>query len=227
MSEAAGLRTVVLISGRGSNLEALIQASEKGRLAIHITAVISNRPDAAGLQTASNHNIACEVIDHTDYPDRESFDTALLTVIETYEPKLVVLAGFMRILGGNITQRLAGRTINIHPSLLPAYPGLHTHERVLAAGDRMHGASIHFVTAALDGGPVISQVKIETREEDNPETLAARLLPLEHRLMVATVELFSAHSVKLRDDGIYVDNDLLVTPLALDDNGRLRGAALP
>jgi phosphoribosylglycinamide formyltransferase-1 len=226
MSKAQGLRTVVLISGRGSNLEALIQASENERLAIHITAVISNRPDAAGLQTASNHNISCEVIDHTDYPDRESFDAALLTVIEAYEPELVVLAGFMRILGSNITQRLAGRTINIHPSLLPAYPGLHTHKRVLAAGDRLHGASIHFVTAALDGGPVISQVKIETREDDNPETLAARLLPLEHRLMVATVELFSAHSVKLRDDGIYVDKDPLLAPLALDDNGRLRGAAL-
>lgn len=220
MASRGGLRLVVLISGRGSNLGALITACEAG-LAIEIAAAISNRPGAAGLQTAQQHGIACEVIDHQDYPGREAFDAALLACIEAYQPRLVVLAGFMRILGKSIVQHLAGRSINIHPSLLPAYTGFNTHERVLAAGDPEHGASIHFVSDELDGGPVISQVRMPVLAQDSAETLAARLLPLEHRLMVATVELFSEHSVEMRDDVIHVDKKPLPTPLVLDADGRL------
>lgn len=219
------LRTVVLISGRGSNLGALIQARDNSGLAIEVAAVISNRADASGLETARVHGIDCEIIDHHDFPNRDAFDRALLVRIESYAPGLVVLAGFMRILGSDIVRQLAGRVINIHPSLLPAYTGLNTHERVLAAGEKQHGASMHFVSGDLDGGPVISQVSMDTRELDTPHSLAARLLPLEHLLMVATVELFSKHSVELRDDGVYVDKKRLPAPLAPDHNGRLRDSA--
>ncbi len=225
MTQRAGLRTAVLISGRGSNLGALIHARENCGLAIEITAVISNRPDAAGLDTARQHGFSCQVVNHLDYGDRKLFDHALLAAIEACRPELVVLAGFMRILGSKIVQRLSGLAINIHPSLLPAYTGLNTHERVLAAGDSIHGASIHFVTGELDGGPVISQVTLPTLAGDTAKSLAARLLPLEHRLMVATVELFSKHSVELRDDCVYVDKNPLQAPLVLDDNSHLRCAA--
>jgi len=219
------IRVVVLISGRGSNMGALINARDNNGLAIDIVSVISNCDGAKGLKTAFRGGIDGKIVDHRDFQDREAFDQALLSRIESCQPGLVVLAGFMRILGNAIVEQLKGRTINIHPSLLPAYPGLHTHERALAEGDSEHGASIHFVTGELDGGPVISQVRIETGDDDTPTTLAARLLPLEHRLMVATVELFSKHSVELRDDCIYVDNQELSQPLELADSGRLLGTA--
>jgi len=222
MPASGRLCVVVLISGRGSNLGALINARNKAGLAIEIAAVISNCDGAGGLKTAFKNGIDGEIVDHHDFQEREAFDRALLLRIESYKPDLVVLAGFMRILGSAIIEQLKGRTINIHPSLLPAYPGLHTHERALTAGDRQHGASIHFVTGELDGGPVISQVTIETRNDDTADALAARLLPFEHQLMVATVELFSNHSVELRDDCIYVDNERLHAPLAPGDNGRLQ-----
>lgn len=224
MSPSAGLRTVVLISGRGSNLGALIDATENADLDIDIRAVISNRPGAAGLATAASHGIACQVIDHMAFAVREAFEEALLATIEASSPELVILAGFMRILGQKTVANLAGRIINIHPSLLPAYPGLHTHERALAAADRIHGASIHFVTGELDGGPVISQVTLPTNQDDTAAALAARLLPLEHQLMVATVELFSERSVELRDDCVYVKNQPIHAPLALDHFGCLRRA---
>ena len=222
MTHRDSLRTVVLISGRGSNLAALVDACERGDLNIEIAAVISNRPAAAGLAMASEHGLNCEVVNHRDYADRDAFDRQLGARIEAYEPTLIVLAGFMRILGERIVEQLSGRVINIHPSLLPLYAGLNTHERVLAAGDGDHGASMHFVTGELDGGPVISQVRLNTLPEDTADSLAARLLPLEHRLMVATVELFSIHSVELRDDGIYVDKKRLQAPLVADANGCLR-----
>lgn len=177
-------RVVVLISGRGSNLRALVEA------AIPVTAVVSNRPDAAGLAFAAAHGIATAVVDHQAFSDRDSFDAALARSIDVYAPDLVVLAGFMRVLTAGFVRRFAGRLMNIHPSLLPAFPGLDTHARALAAGAKLHGCSVHFVTEALDAGPIIAQAAVPVLDDDSPETLAARVLRQEHRLLPAAVRWF-------------------------------------
>jgi phosphoribosylglycinamide formyltransferase-1 len=211
------ISVVVLISGRGSNLAALVDARRDGHLNIDIKAVISNTPDAAGLQLASDAGIACAILPPSKHPDREEYDQALSDLIAGYMPDLVVLAGFMRILSPGIAARFAGRMINIHPSLLPRYRGLHTHQRVLEAGDQAHGASIHFVTAKLDGGPVISQVRIAVIPGETADALAARLLPYEHQLMITTMELFASGRVTLNQQQIYLDGDLLRAPMQLDE----------
>ncbi len=171
---------VILISGRGSNMEAILRASAAEHWPVKIAAVISNKADASGLQTAATAGIATAVVEHKQYPDRDSFDAALATVIDEYAPDLVVLAGFMRILTPGFVQRYQGRLLNIHPSLLPSFPGLATHRQAIDAGVKFHGATVHFVTPVLDHGPIVEQAVVPVMEDDTEETLAARVLQQEH-----------------------------------------------
>ena len=214
-------RLTVLISGTGSNLQALIDACHSGRLPVEISSVISNRAGAAGLYRAARSGIASSVLPHTAFNSREAFDTALAELVDRSAPDLIVLAGFMRILGEAFVNRFAGRVINLHPSLLPLYRGTQTHQQVIDAGDAQHGASVHFVTAELDGGPVISQVRIPVLPGDDAARLAARLAPQEHRLIVATVELLARHTVECRGQAVLVDHVTLDNPLRLQTDGSL------
>jgi phosphoribosylglycinamide formyltransferase-1 len=177
---------VVLISGAGSNLQALMRAARQEQWEQHlqarITAVISNRSDAPGLTLARAAGLACEVLDHTAYPSRDAFDAALMTRIDTHQPALVLLAGFMRILTPEFVRHYEGRLINIHPSLLPAFTGLHTHRRALEAGCKVAGATVHRVTAELDHGPILAQAAVPVMPDDSPETLAARVRAAEHQI---------------------------------------------
>lgn len=213
---AAPRRLVVLISGRGSNLGALLEACETGRLGGRIVAVISNRPDAGGLDIARAHGIPHQVLNHRDYPSREAFDTDLAETIEGYEPDLVILAGFMRILTPGFVDRFTGRLLNIHPSLLPKYRGLDTHSRALAAGEQEHGASVHFVTPELDGGPVIMQGRVPVAAEDTPETLATRVQRVEHRLYPEVVRRLCSGEIRWADRILQADGTPLRSPLQLD-----------
>ncbi len=210
------LPVAVLISGTGTNLNALINAVDQGRLNIDLRHVISNRVAASGLDHARAAGIACSVIDAQSAGGSETQDHEILQCLAACGAELVILAGFMRILGSDLVQRFPGQMINLHPSLLPLYPGLHTYERVLATQDREHGASIHFVTTELDGGPVISQVRIVVLPHDNPDTLAARLAPREHSLLTATVELFTRMRVKMRLGSVLLDEQRLRQPLVLN-----------
>jgi len=196
------MKTVILISGRGSNMEALIAARDGGALPIDIAAVISNRPGAAGLATAAAAGIAVCCIDHQAFTGREAFDAALADCIDGFAPDLVVLAGFMRILGDEFVRRYAGRLMNIHPSLLPAFPGLHTHRRALAEGVRIHGCTVHFVTPALDHGPVIIQAAVPVLDGDDEATLAARVLRQEHRIYPQAVRWFAEGRLRLAGDHV-------------------------
>ena len=217
MSDAARLRVAVLASGRGSNLEALIDAERAARLPIEIVLVASDRADAFALRIAEAAGIATLALDPRGYADRASFDADLFARIADAAPDLLVLAGFMRILDPAVLAPWVGRAINIHPSLLPKYRGLRTHERALAAGDATHGASVHFVTAELDGGPVIAQVEIPLVGGDTSAALASRLLPHEHRLLVASVGFFAARRLALEGDAIVFDGRPLAAPLKFRD----------
>jgi phosphoribosylglycinamide formyltransferase-1 len=181
-------RLVILISGRGSNMRSILEAAKSGSLDIDISAVISNRPDAAGLAFAADEGIDTAVIDHKEFDSREQFDEALAAKIDAYQPDFVILAGFMRILTEGFVNHFAGRLINIHPSLLPKFKGLHTHQRAIDAGETEHGASVHFVTAELDDGPVILQAKVPVFADDSADTLAARVLEQEHLLYPAAIQ---------------------------------------
>ena len=183
-------RIVILVSGRGSNMEAIVRACAVEGWPAEVVAVISNRPDAAGLTFARAHGIAAVALDHKAHASREAFDAALIEAIDAHAPDLVVLAGFMRILTPAFTAHYAGRLLNIHPSLLPAFPGLHTHERALEAGCKLAGATVHFVTAELDHGPIVAQAVVPVLEGDTPEQLAARVLALEHQMYPAAVRWF-------------------------------------
>ncbi len=211
------LPVVVLISGSGSNLQALIDGAAGGELPIRIEAVISNEPDAFGLERARRAGIAAEVVDHRAFDSREAFDQALMAAIDRHQPGLVVLAGFMRILTPAFVHHYAGRLLNIHPSLLPKYQGLHTHRRALEAGDAEHGASVHFVTEELDGGPVILQAKVPVLPGDTPERLAARVLEKEHRIYPLVVKWFAQGRLRLDGDGVLFDDHPLPRPLLLDE----------
>ncbi len=182
---------VILISGRGSNMEALIQARDAGHLPVKIAAVISNRADAKGLETASQAGIKTAVVDHKVFADRESFDAALTCCIDTFSPDLIVLAGFMRILTAGFVRQYEGMLMNIHPSLLPAFPGLHTHQRAIDEGVRIHGCTVHFVTAELDHGPVIIQAAVPVLDTDTEDTLSARVLACEHGIYAQAVRWFT------------------------------------
>jgi phosphoribosylglycinamide formyltransferase-1 len=183
-------RITVLISGRGSNLAALIDAERRGVLGGSVSAVISNRPDAAGLAIATEHGIATEVVDHHGFADRAAFDAALADAIDASEPDLVVLAGFMRVLGPAFIRRFEGRMLNVHPALLPAYTGLETHRRALEDGVRVHGCTVHFVTDDVDHGPIVAQGAVAVRDEDDVTSLAARVLEVEHGLLPLAVRAF-------------------------------------
>lgn len=215
-------RIAVLISGRGSNLQALMNAQREGRLGGEIVLVASNRRAAAGLLRAEEAGIDTLTLDPGAYSDRASYDNALFARVADARPHLIVLAGFMRILDPGSIAPWIGRMINVHPSLLPRYPGLHTHQRALEAGDRLHGASVHFVTAELDGGPVIAQAEIAVRTDDTPEALAERLLPREHKLLVASVRALAQGRVRLQDGRVELDGTPLTAPLQLASDGELR-----
>ena len=178
---------VILISGRGSNMQAIVEAN----LPVRVAGVISNAPDAAGLRYAQSRGIAAAVVNHRDYASREQFDTQLSLTIDGYAPDLVVLAGFMRILTDGFVRRYEGRMMNIHPSLLPAYPGLHTHRRALEQGVKVHGCTVHFVTPQLDHGPIIVQAAVPVLAGDTEELLAARVLRQEHRVYPEAVRWFA------------------------------------
>jgi len=191
-------KVVILISGRGSNMEAIVRAQIAGA---QIAAVISNRPDAAGLSFAAAHGIAAQIVDHKDYPSREAFDAALAAAIDAHEPDLVVLAGFMRVLTDGFVGHYAGRLLNIHPSLLPSFPGLHTHRRALEAGVRVHGTTVHFVTPTLDCGPIVIQAVVPVLPGDDEAALAARVLEQEHRIYPQAVRWFVEGRLSLGADG--------------------------
>jgi phosphoribosylglycinamide formyltransferase-1 len=199
------LPVVILISGRGTNLQVLLDETRAGRLPVDIRAVISNNPDAEGLSRAREAMLPTEVVNHRAYPDRAQFDDALRKAIDRHEPKLIVLAGFMRILGHAFIEHFAGRLINIHPSLLPKYPGLDTHARALAAGEREHGASVHFVTSEVDGGPVILQAAVPVRPDDTPQSLAARVLAQEHRIYPLAIRWFAEKRLTLHGRQVMLD----------------------
>ena len=206
-------RVVVLISGGGTNLQALIDAARDDP-AFEISAVISNRADAFGLERARRAGIEARIIEHSAYAGREDFDAALIETIEAYRPALVALAGFMRILSDGFVRHYQGRLLNIHPSLLPGYRGLHTHQRVLDAGDLEHGASIHFVTEDLDGGPLIIQARVPVLAGDDADTLAARVLEEEHRIYPLVVHWFAAGRLRLKDETVLFDGQALEQPLS-------------
>ena len=209
------LKAVVLISGRGSNLHALIRAQQAGTLDIDFAAVISNRPEAAGLQLAAAEQITTEVVDHTLYEGRTAYDQALIKVIDQHQPELLILAGFMRILTPELVRHYAGRLINIHPSLLPRFKGLHTHQQALDAGATTHGASVHFVSEELDGGPVFLQASVAVEADDEAERLAARGLEQGHRLYPAAIQLIAEGRIRLVDDSLQLDQTPLHEPLQL------------
>jgi phosphoribosylglycinamide formyltransferase-1 len=200
-------RITVLASGRGSNLAALLDAERAARLGGTVCAVLCNRADATALDIAAAHGIATRVVEHGAYADRDAFDDALAAAIAAGEPDLVVLAGFMRVLGPVFVSRYAGRLLNIHPSLLPAYPGLHTHRRALADGVRIHGCTVHFVTAALDHGPIVMQGAVAVHDDDDESTLAARVLAVEHRLLPAAVRAFCESRLVIAGRHVRVEGD--------------------
>ena len=189
---------VILVSGRGSNMQAIVDAAIPG---VHIAAIISNRPDAGALGFAAERGIASAVVDHKAYSDRTAFDAALVECIDRFEPDLVVLAGFMRVLTDDFVRRYDGRLINIHPSLLPSFPGLHTHRRAREAGVRVHGATVHFVTPTLDCGPIIVQAVVPVIEGDDEAVLGARVLAQEHRIYAQAVRWFVDGRLRLDELG--------------------------
>ena len=199
------LPIVVLISGNGSNLQAIIDAMAAGNLPVEIRAVISNKPAAFGLVRAHRAGIATVVVDHTQYSDRANFDAALRESIDRYDPRLVVLAGFMRILTPAFVEHYRGRMLNVHPSLLPAFRGLDTHARVLASGAKEHGASIHFVTSELDGGPVVAQQTVPILPDDDSASLAARVQQTEHELYPRVIGWFAAGRLTLKGNQAMLD----------------------
>ena len=200
---------VVLLSGTGSNLQALIDSTRTGDSPVRIAAVISNRSDAYGLQRARDAGIDTRSLDHKAFDGREAFDSALIELIDAFKPKLVVLAGFMRILSADFVRHYEGRLLNIHPSLLPKYKGMHTHQRALDAGDREHGCSVHFVTEELDGGPLVVQAVVPVESGDSAQTLAQRVHTQEHRIYPLAVRWFAEGRLILGDQGALLDGQLL------------------
>ena len=200
---------VVLLSGTGSNLQALIDSTRTGDSPVRIAAVISNRSDAYGLQRARDAGIETRSLDHKAFEGREAFDAALIELIDAFKPKLVVLAGFMRILSADFVRHYDGRLLNIHPSLLPKYKGMHTHQRALDAGDSEHGCSVHFVTEELDGGPLVVQAVVPVESDDSAQTLAQRVHTQEHRIYPLAVRWFAEGRLILGDHGALLDGQLL------------------
>lgn len=194
-------RIVILISGTGSNMVTLAESARAGDIPGMVAAVVCNRPEAAGIQYAKDRDIPVEVLDHKEFDSREAFDAALIPVIDQYQPDLVVLAGFMRILSADFVRRYQGRMLNIHPSLLPKYQGLNTHQRAIDAGDAEHGVSVHFVTEELDGGPVVIQAIVPVLEDDDASTLQKRVQQQEHVIYPIAVKWFVEGRLKMSSQG--------------------------
>jgi phosphoribosylglycinamide formyltransferase-1 len=207
----------VLISGSGSNLQALIDATQAGELPVELRVVVSNRRDAYGLTRAERAGIQTRVLSHRDYPTRADYDAALAELLRSFAPGLIVLAGFMRILTPDFVAGFHGRMFNIHPSLLPKYRGLHTHQRALDAGETEHGATVHFVTEELDGGPAVLQARVPVLPDDDAEQLAARVLAQEHRIYPLAVRWFAEGRLRLDDAGrAELDGRTLTAPVQLE-----------
>lgn len=200
---------VVLISGNGSNLQAVIDACENGSIEGKVSAVFSNKADAYGLERAKRSGIDARAVSHKDFESREAFDLALMGEIDQYQPDLIILAGYMRILSEGFVRHYMGKMINIHPSLLPKYPGLNTHQRAIDAGDEEHGTSVHFVTEELDGGPVILQAKVPVFENDSAETLAERIQTQEHRIYPLVAQWFVTNRLVMQDGKAVLDGHIL------------------
>ncbi len=211
------LPVVILISGTGSNMRVIAERAAKGELPIDIRAVISDRADARGLATAASMGIPVATLSPRDFPDRPSFDAALARLINQYQPGLLILAGFMRILGPAFTAQFSGRALNIHPSLLPQYRGLHTHARALEAGESQHGVSVHFVTEELDGGPVVLQARVPVLPHDTEATLSVRVQREEHRIYPEVVEWFASGRLVCRDNQAWLDGAPLTTPVIREE----------
>ena len=209
---------VVLISGSGSNLQAILDAVASGFIAGRVSAVVSNKANVYGLERARRAGIATTVLDHKAYADRQSYDEALTAAIDEHQPDLVVLAGFMRILTPNFVEHYQGRLLNIHPSLLPKYQGLNTHQRAIDAGDVEHGCSVHFVTAELDGGPVILQAKVPIFPDDDAESVAARVHEQEHRIYPLVIRWFCQNRLQQRSDQALLDGQVLSKHGYADDD---------
>jgi len=203
------IRVVVLISGSGSNLQALIDGQAAGDLPIEIVAVISNRPDVYGLTRAAQANIPTLLLDHKAFENRDAFDQQLMKMIDDFQPDLVVLAGFMRILTPQFTQHYLGKMLNIHPSLLPKFQGLHTHQRALDANETHHGVTVHFVTAELDGGPSVIQASVPIIDGDDASSLAKRVQQQEHIIYPLAVKWFAEGRLAMKNNRAYLDNELL------------------
>lgn len=218
MTSADKLPIAVLISGSGSNLQAIIDQVMAG-LPAEIRVVVSNRPSVLGLERAQRAGIATRVLDHKAYPDRESYDLALAEMLEEFHPRLLVLAGFMRILSPLFIQRYRGRMLNIHPSLLPKFRGLHTHQRALDAGEQEHGASVHYVTEELDGGPLIIQAKVAVKADDDADRLAARVLQKEHIIYPLAIRWIAEGRLRLDNGRVLKDGVALDGPLTLTEAG--------
>jgi len=201
----------VLISGRGSNMRALVERSRDSAMGYAVVGVLSDRPDAAGLQVARDLGISARALPAQG--SRSDYDSALAGEIDTFSPTLIVLAGFMRILSGGFVQRYAGRIMNIHPSLLPKYPGLHTHRRVLEARELQHGATVHFVTEELDGGPRIIQARVQVEPDDDADSLAARVQVLEHRIYPLAVRWYCTGRLRCAEGGAWLDGKALSSPV--------------
>jgi phosphoribosylglycinamide formyltransferase-1 len=204
---AAMKNIVILISGRGSNMEAVVRAAQAEQWPARIAAVISNKADAKGLEFAASHGIPTAVVSNKDYPSREAFDAALQEVIDGFSPDLVVLAGFMRILTPGFVAHYENRMLNIHPSLLPLFPGLHTHEQALASGAATHGATVHFVTAELDHGPVVDQVSVPVLPGDTADGLAARVLEQEWIMYPRAIRWFVEGRLRVEDGKVNIDRN--------------------
>ncbi len=203
-SDSGMKRIVILISGRGSNMRALFEAKLPGQ----IVAVVSNNPTAAGLDYARQQDTQTRIVNHREFDDRSAFDSALAAEVDSFTPDLVILAGFMRILGDAFVSRFAGRILNVHPSLLPAFTGVNTHQRAIDEGVRLHGCTVHFVTAALDHGPIVIQAAVAVRPDDDEATLAARVLEQEHRIYPTAVRWFLEDRIKLHDGHVQIDTAL-------------------
>lgn len=200
----------VLISGSGSNLQAILDNCQSGKIEADVCLVLSNNENAYGLERARKAGVDTQVLDHRGYDSREDYDSRLVDCLIQYQPDLIVLAGFMRILTPVFTKTFAGKLINIHPSLLPKYPGLHTHRRALEAGEANHGATVHFVTAELDGGPPILQASVEIQNDDTEESLASRVLSeVEHRIYPLAVQWIIEKRVEMRDGKAWLDGELV------------------
>lgn len=211
-------RIAILVSGLGRNLHAIAQACTAGHIAGRVVGVLSNRADAPALLRARNAGLDCRVVAHVEYTDRAAFDTALADALDALQPDIVVLAGFMRVLGATFVERFRGRLINIHPSLLPKYPGLHTHRRALEAGDAEHGATVHFVTEELDGGPPVIQGRVRVQDQDTSESLAERVMTqVESRIYPQAIAWMARGELVLREHGAFLRGVPLAEPLQLAD----------